>query len=387
MTDELPVHSKLGASQMHRWAKCPGSVRLSEGIEGAPSIYAAEGTVAHSIGAECLEKNIGTVSFLGRVYEQEGFQIEVTEEMLDAVDVYLYAVRSEATKSTDRLVEHKFHLKKVHPDLYGTADCVQYHPAEKLLQVYDYKHGAGVPVEVKDNEQLKYYALGALLSSGKPAAEIEMIIVQPRCNHPDGLIRRHKISALDLLEFSADLLDAVKRTEAPNAGLLAGDHCRWCKAAAVCPELKNKALRNAQKEFEPLLPYDPAELAASLDQLPAIEAWCESVRKFAYGEATHGRFPPGYKLVEKRANRKWIDEHSAELGLQAAGLAESEMFKERELRSPAQIEKTLGKKNAEAVLAPLTKKESSGTTLVHDSDKREAVKVDARSEFEAVANG
>ena len=45
MTD-LPVHSEFGASQITRIDACAGSVRLSRGIEGTSSIYAAEGTVA-----------------------------------------------------------------------------------------------------------------------------------------------------------------------------------------------------------------------------------------------------------------------------------------------------------------------------------------------------
>jgi Protein of unknown function (DUF2800) len=384
MTSTLPTHSKLGASSMHRWENCPGSVRLSAGgIKSPSSIYAAEGTVAHGIAAECLEHGKSPSEFVGNTVECEGHKFEVTEEMADAVLVYLTAVRGDYGSSPFRpelLIEHKFHLKDIHDDLYGTADCVALYREHKLLRVYDYKHGAGVAVDVENNPQLKYYAMGALLTCGAPIRDVEMIIVQPRCPHPDGPVRRHLIKAVDLLEFSADLLDAVHATEAPDAPLKDGDWCRWCPAAGICPQLAKRANETAKLEFAPQLSYDPKVLAETLDTLPRLEAWIESVRQFAYGEALHGRIPPDYKLVEKRATRKWIDEHTAEIELTKLGLEESDLYAERKILSPAQIEKKLGKAN-KPVLVPLVQSVSSGMTLVHASDNREAVKNDAQADF------
>lgn len=380
----LPVHSKLGASQMHRWAECPGSVRLSVGIEGTTSEYAAEGTVAHEVAAEWLE---GTLPTLGEKRIVDGHEIEVTQEMLDAVGMYVHALDedAEALAPITVLVEHKFHLKDVHTDLYGTSDAVMLHPKQRLLRVYDYKHGAGVPVEVKDNPQLLYYALGALIETKAAVDEVEIVVVQPRCYHPDGPVRRQRIKTVDLLDFSADLLAAVHRTEDPNAPLVPGEHCRWCKAAAICPALKDKATTLAKLEFTPVVNYDAQELSKTLEWLPIIEAWVESTRKFAYGEAQHGRCPPGFKLVEKVGRRAWVDEHTAEIELQKLGMAESDLYGERKLQSPAQIEKKL-KKEWKSVIDLLAETKSSGSTLVPDSDKRQALKTDAASDFAAITD-
>ncbi len=379
----LPVHSKLGASQMHRWEACPGSVRLSQGIEGTTSEYAAEGTVAHERAAHWLEKN--QEPLLGMVYEAEGHTVEVTQEMIDAILVYVDEVRGDAQAFAPTIVrvEQRFHLKDVHADLYGTADCVVLSPQQKLLRVYDYKHGAGVPVEVKDNPQLLYYALGALLETKAAVDEVEIVVVQPRCYHPDGPVRRQRIKTVDLLDFSADLLEAVHRTEDPNAPLVPGDHCRWCKAAAICPALKEKATTLAKLEFTPVANYDARQLAETLDWLPVIEAWVENVRKFAYGEAQHGRCPPNYKLVEKVGRRAWLDDYTAELELAKLGLTESDIYAERKLNSPAQVEKKL-KKSDRGVLDLLAATQSSGSTLVHESDKRPALKTDAATDFAAL---
>lgn len=384
----LPAHSKLGASSMHRWSECPGSVRLSAGLESTSSFYAAEGSAAHDIAAQCLESDDDAGSFIGLDWAHDEYGAGITEEMCEAVQVYLDAVRGDAINCEPpyRLIEHKFHLEELHPQLFGTADCVQVWPGTKFMRVYDYKHGAGVAVDVDNNVQLKYYALGALLSYKKPITDVELVIVQPRCPHEGGQVRRYRFKAVELLDFEADLMDAVRRTEDPNAPLKLGDHCHWCPAAALCPEAKSRAQEAARMEFSPVAPYDPQDLADTLAILPAIEGWAKTVREFAYGEAQHGRTPPGYKLVDKRPTRKWtVDEHTVEKELSTIGLAESDIYCPREVKSPAQIEKVIGKakKNADklAFVETLCEKVSSGTKLVHESEPGEPVKRSAQEDF------
>lgn len=381
----LPVHSELGASQMSRWGACPGSVALSRGMPNQASEYAAEGTVAHEVGAFSLSEGSDPMHQVGNVLTADGYDIEVTEEMAKAVQVYLDVVRKDADvpEFVERLVEHRFHLKDLHDGLYGTADCVQIDRAAGRLRVYDYKHGAGVAVNVTNNKQLKYYGLGALMSSGMPATDVELVIVQPRCFHPDGPVRRQLIPAIELLEFSADLLDAVKRTEALDAPLFAGDHCRWCRAAPICPELRKQAQEKARMEFQPGVQYDPEVLADSLEWIPIMETWKTNVLAFAYAEAQRGTTVLRHKLVDKQARRKWkFDDHTTELELAKLGVTESEAFKPRTLASPADIDKVLKKRKGE--IAPLVKKESSGTVLVPETDVREPHKNDAASDFSKV---
>ncbi len=402
----LPAHSKLGASAAHRWMNCPGSVRLSAGLPDSTSKYAAEGSAAHALAAKCLETG-NDADVYGGEWQHDGHKGEITDDMVEAVQVYLDAVRGDACEDEGnapiRLVEHKFHLKELHKNLFGTADCVQIWPSAKFLRDYDYKHGAGVGVDVVNNKQLKYYALGALLSYKKPIAEVELVIVQPRCPHEDGAVRRHRFKTIELLEFKADLLDAVERTEAAEAEyelikspedlvawgkkwLKLGDHCHWCPAAALCPEAKSRAQEAAKMEFSNTTTYDPQKLADTLAILPAIESWASTVREFAYGEALHGRVPPGFKLVDKRPTRKWkVDDHTVEVEMTKIGLGEADIYAPREVKSPAQIEKVIGKakKNADklAVVGGLCTKVSSGTKLVPASEPGDPVNRSAQEDF------
>lgn len=272
---------------------------------------------------------------------------------------------------------------KINDVVFGTADAVVWQPKTKHLHIIDLKYGAGVAVEVKDNLQLKIYALATLLTFGYPATKVTATIVQPRCPHTDGPIRSVVYDALDLLDFHADIEEAVGRVDhAAKANdilphLTASEKgCRWCLAAPKCPLLRQKAQTLAKQVFAPGLPYDAKALAETLDFLPILEGWIKNTREFAYGEAEKGNAIPSWKLVEKRATRKWRDETAAASALSAAGVD----CWEKKLITPAVAEKAL-LKDQRGLLDELTVKESSGHTLVHESDKRPAIKVDAKSAF------
>lgn len=370
---------------MYRWSKCPGSVKLSEGIESRSSVFAEEGTKAHELGEKWLLEGETAIA---------GYPVDMVEH----VSVYVDAVaerQDDDPVNNELLVEQRFHLHELHSDLFGTSDAIVWQPGIERLSVIDLKYGAGVPVEVEDNPQLQYYALGALLANKqwKPR-EVEVVIVQPRCPHPDGPVRAQVLQVVDLLDFAADLVEAVKRTEEASAAYLCagsgpleaqwqrmylepGDHCRFCPAAAICPAQKNKAQQLAKQAFAPGLPYDAQQLAETLEWLPVLEAWIKNTREFAYAEAEKGHDIPRHKLVEKRATRKWRDETAAILWLKNQGL---DPFGPAPVITPAVAEKHLPKEDREGLKA-LVVAESSGHTLVHESDKREAIKVDAKSAF------
>lgn len=380
----MALHSRIGASSCKRWWNCPGSVKLSEGMPNYSSAFAEEGTQAHALAEKMLDNG-------GKL---DGAFDPHNDEMVSYIDLYVQYVL--ALKG-ELSIEHRFHLKDIHPDLFGTGDAVVWIEETKTLHIVDLKYGAGVAVEVRDNPQLLYYALGALLETKRPARRVVMTIAQPRCPHPDGPIRSWEIDALDLVDWSADLLDAVERVETaslhfagPGEGgldpdqweqryLTAGDHCRWCPAAAVCPKLKAKAQETAKLEFRQDLSYDPKTLAESLELADVVEGWVKSVREFAYQEANHGRTAPGWKLVDKRATRKWIDDGDAIIHLRKYGLDDEDIF-DAKMRTPAAIEKVIGKEGKD-FLEALATKESSGTTLVHESDPRPVARVGAAEDF------
>jgi hypothetical protein len=344
------AHSKLGASSYDRWGECPGSVKLSEGIPNESSIYAEEGTLAHEVGSRIL---LGT--------QLDG---PVDDEMLEAVQVYLEHIWSlRALNPSFEAIEQRVDLSAYHPALFGTADYVAYFADTKTLHVVDYKHGRGVPVEVVGSRQLRYYGLGALHMNKFPIASVILTIVQPRCYHVDGPVRSWAVDPVEMLDFAADLISDALKTENPNAPLNPGDHCRWCPAQAICPALQKQSLDVVQAAFQDeTLALPPARVAYFLGVIPQIKSWIESVHKYAHSQAELGVEIPGWKLVDKRATRKWRDDFQPP--------ADESRWWELKVKSPAAMEKVLGK----GVIDDFVIKESSGKTLVPTTDDREAQK-------------
>lgn len=389
MSEDNKVHSEHGASSAYRWLACPGSVSLSRGIQDKTSAYAIEGTVAHELAELALKKERDADFWVGLKIEG----IEVTEEMAEAVQVYVDYVKSMLGHDDDLRLEQRITLDKIHPPrpMFGTADCVIYRRATKELFVYDYKHGAGVPVEAVGNKQLRYYALGALLSLDKdePCRTITAGIVQPRAQHSDGPIREESFSAGELLDYAAELVEGVEATLKPDAQLVPGGHCRFCKAAAVCPAKRDQAFEMAKIEFgdDLLLPdrIDPRqmsieEVANFLNAADQIEDWLRAMRAHVLGELEAGRSVPGWKLVNKRATRVWASQEKVVAWAKQLGLEDDEVF-DKKVKSPAQLEKVVGKKN---LPADLVSSVSSGFTLAKETDKRPAAAVSAGEEFTAI---
>ena len=362
-------HSPIGASSMDRWSKCPGSVRLSKGIESKSSVYAEEGTEAHRL-AHCWLTQ-GTAPIFPDI------------ETMNAVDTYVtYVGQQQFTKSATAFFEHQFDLSAIHPGCFGTADAVIWDEKNRHLEVIDYKHGAGVFVSAVNNPQLRYYGLGALMDLKLPAKTLTLTIVQPRYESPEGPIRSETLDTMELLDFVADLQMYAKATEDPKAPLNPGDWCRWCPAgqAQMCPELTARTRAIAKQEFTQGQVYDAATLKSALDSREFVKAWLKTLDEFAYGVLEAGGEIPGYKLVAKRPIRKWKDESQAEIALHNYA-GKIDLFEPKSLKSPAQMEKLIKDKE---VLTPLIESISSGHTVVEESDKRPAVKVGAKSEFTAI---
>lgn len=384
------AHATLGASSASRWMTCPGSVKLSEGMANTSSVFAREGTAAHELAEMCLRQNRSAESFIGD--EIEGF--EVDEEMAEAVQVYVDAVL-EAAEGNKLFIEQRFSLAALNPPahMFGTADAVIWDADTSTLTVMDLKYGAGVPVKVTNSPQLSYYALGAMLAleeeHGIMPSRVRMVIVQPRYRHPDGYVRSFEIDSYSLrIEWAEELIEAAHRTLEDGAALVAGDHCRFCPAQPKCPRLHEQAVALAQAEFDDgqYLPPAPeslsdAQISDILNKADLFKGWINSVQAYAQTKLEQGGAVPGYKLVAKRATRKWQDDDSAILLLESMGLDDDDIFV-RKLISPSKAEEKLGKKKAiKDRLATHIVAISSGNTIAPITDKRSAVVVQIGDEF------
>ena len=398
------VHARLSASSAHRWLRCPPSVNYKD---DKGSIFAAAGTFAHDIAAKCLnDYTISASDFFLKKETIDGFEVECDLEMIDAINLYLDDLAADLKEGDQCWIEMPLlqALSKIDPDLGGTADYVRYRPSNQHLLVVDFKFGSGVYVEVEDNEQLKLYALGAMLECGKAVKDVTVRICQPRFEGAQPT-RDFNFKAHEILDFIADVQDAAVKSREKDTPFAAGEHCKFCSHAKDCAELERHQHTITMADFgtidvqvpgkggttlaladKPGAVVDYAKLAAALQSIPMVKERIKAIEQYAYEQASKGAEIPGFKLVDKRATRRWKSEDAIVLWACERAI---DPYAPREVISPAQMEKLLAKdaprgkkKDAGAELEPFVEKVSSGTALVPVTDERPPAKLVTAADFE-----
>ena len=388
-------HSNLGPSSAERWFNCPGSVGLSATLPpDRGSVYAAEGTLAHTLADELVTGKVDHLTLMGRLGQSvnvEGYNIEITEDMVDAAIEYvdIIAADTKALMLDARPAaivgrsEVRVAATSIDPSLYGTSDYILYRKGHKLI-VYDFKYGKGVAVEAEDNKQMLIYAIAAMDTIICQAFDnLELVIIQPRAPHVEGSVRRWAVSSSDLEAFRKDLKAAVKAAQGDTPKIEAGSWCRFCPAKAVCPTMFGAVQKSAAADFAvaprglPAVETLPIEkLAKALEWEDVIVSWYEAIKNRVRETLEAGGEVPGYKLVDGRSNRRWVSE-SAVIAHYEGVLGEDQLF-EKKLLSPAKLEKIVGK----GKLAPgLTESPPGKKAIARDNDPRPVARSSAAEDF------
>lgn len=409
---EQAAHSPIGASSCERWWNCPGSVKLIASVPHKNGTkYTAQGTVAHALGENYIKGLVSGFSQehlsrslldeVGRSYVEDDFEIEVTDDMVEAVEMYgntviqyLQELHLWSTVNPTYLrPEVRFQLTHIDPEAFGTCDCVIYAPFHKIV-VIDYKHGEGYAVEVENNHQLLYYALGAYYSLPEDErsmlSEIETVIVQPRAKHLHGPVRKHSYTVAELLAHEAELVEAVARVRADSSELAVGSWCKFCAGKPVCPKTLARLQEETKLAFSDAIDKPvalPVNSTLSEEQrgvimrnAEAIQDWCRSVVAMCTTAAEQGHAVEGFKLVTKYGRRRWKNEADVEA---AFSLEFGEAIYNKKLRSPAQFEKLL-KAKRKGEIEPYVEIPVSGTTLVPESDARPDIPTGVTAMFDTL---
>jgi len=375
-TDGL-AHSVLGASSSHRWMHCPASVEMAKKApKSKGSAFAMEGTAAHELAEMCLLEKKKADHFKG--HKIKGF--EVNDEMIEAVNLYYDTIRKE-NKGVTIEVEKRFNLGWLYPGMFGTNDACTF--KKGLLRVYDYKHGAGIAVDADDNSQLVYYAIGASYDYKKKKwrddiKEIEMVIIQPRAYHFKGPIRRWRITFQELKEWAKKIVISAKMTNWAEPPMFAGDHCGFCPAAGMCPQLHDNAQVAAKTDFQDKI-ADPKLLTKEqivdvVNAAKMIRGFLKSCEDLAFNEIMEGKKMPGLKMIRGRGSRRWEDESEV---IKFAETKTSEELFDVKLKSPAKLEKLIDKKELE----PYIYKVEGSLKVVPESDKGREIILNAADDF------
>lgn len=403
-------HSIFSPSSSHMWMSCAGSL-IPNALAGESNSYvAAEGTVAHSIAEEWLATGVRPLSRIGdHVWvgdEIDGFDIEITREMLDHVQSY---VRWCNELPGDHYVEARIDISRLTPipNQGGTSDHAACHWTPEdggTLYVTDLKFGMDV-IKAKWNSQLLLYALGRFFELDwiYNFRLIVLRIAQPRCDNFD----TWELSRDELLMFAGQVVVRAQqawRVGAPRTP--SKKACQFCSEKEVCPARLVWLERLVAGRYDELsVEVTSEEMIAAVEDMhdplggdifdvPAVEslsiedmgyilphrgmlvAWFKAMQERAEKAAIEDRVAvPNMKLVRKRGERVWtLEEYAVEAKWRDMGL-EAERLYVTKIISVAQAEKELiaaGMRPTDRTvfLTPLYEKRLGGPTLAPVTDKR-----------------
>ena len=289
------------------------------------------------------------------------------------------------------------------------------------LQVHDLKYGKGYQVDAEQNAQLRLYALGTLWEYGHLGniTRVRMCIHQPRKEH----FSEEVISVTELETWSRKLKAAAPHVtyaksfvekgrkegrpdlEISQELFLNGNQaesekgCAFCDAAGICAAkigTVSEAVsgrRLTADDFEDLTvdarpairEYGGNYLAHAYTQLDAVEAWIKGVRaEIDYRVLVKGEKIQGVKVAAgKKGARAWKDADEAHMFVQSKipAAVRAAMYEEK-LRTPAQLEKALGKSHPAywILIQELITQAEGKPSVVPESSPRPAISHQARRE-------
>lgn len=415
-------HAEYGGSNAHRWLSCHASIKEARRAPPRPaSEWALDGTKAHELledvmlqwmlVGEHVGERMSAAAYArmhlghdGKPYSDE--QCHSVQVVLDYVSDILHE-HHDAVVYVER--EFKF-PSMVTDEAWGMNDILIYVPSSELLYVIDFKHGAGVPVEIETNDpvngvtpnnQLMFYAAGAVATLNLKVQMIALVIIQPRYPHKDGPVRTHWTWPHKIEAFKTLVDEAVVACESDNPLYVPSrKNCHWCPGI-FCVK-RDEAAGSVMGNFKSVKVISISDLpkphTMDIERLVQIVAnekmitdFIDEAKAYLKERAMVGDDVPGMKLVESNPRREFdqLDDTVADTIVALTGCDIDEIYP-RKLAGITVAERLLKEaykrdnpdmkaKDAAAlanrVMATLTTKDTTGKySLVPLSDGRPAVK-------------
>lgn len=369
----MSEHARLSPSN-HRWPHCPGSVREEAAYPDISGEAAIDGTGSHLLLEECMKNNVRAEAYDGQIIganhpdQPMGWMVSIDriERVQQGLD-YIVRRHGELLNQFPDAEITILPESKSNPgeqigrdDWYGTCDItitVTVDAKIVFLEVIDYKDGRGW-VDVKNNTQLLSYLFGKIdLKDNAPLSRVT--IVQPKTNPT---IRYQDLSSGDIYANRSLLNEAAAKTDDPNAPLVAGKHCTWCKhgRAKNCTTASEKSLKEVksmatftsedtkeggllfeviEQTFGDITKLDSTKLEELADTREGIMAVFDRVNEEIQRrvEDPADETITGYAMLPGNSSQKWAeDEDDIAKMLKARKLKKDEIYPAK-LISPAAL--------------------------------------------------
>lgn len=367
------VHFALSASSGKIWSTCTQSYMAGKDFPDRGGTFAAEGTYAHAMAEYIMSRFIAGVENPDDLTDFDTDNEYYSPAMVEYVHQYtdLCCEKVVAARKADKfaacLVEQKLHFDSIVKDGFGTGDMVII--ADNELNIVDLKYGKGVPVSAEKNVQLQIYAIGAIeqFAFAYDFDKVRMTIVQPR----NGGVSEQVMTVDELLKWGEWMHGRAEMALKGEGDFVAGEHCRFCKAAPRCKALADYNLELAKLDFKDVTLLTDEEVADVLSRIDDLKHYADMIAQYALTEAVAGRHKwPGYKLVEGRSRRVYKDPDAVMDYLSRTGMKPTDFLKPPELKTITDLTKQLGKKRFEELLGAYLERPQGKPTLAPVDDKR-----------------
>ena len=330
--------------------------------EGKAIHWAAEG-VLRSWGRESPTAPYALTDMLGKACPENG--VVLTEEMINAGNVYLAAVWERAQHHIDGLgVELQLSAVPAGLQQSGRADAVWVSADRTELVVWDGKFGYG-PVAAFENWQLAIYGVAAAFPYRATIQRVTLVIVQPRGESVRQPVKTWIIEGAELSGVTAMLIERHGYTQLDAAApLAAGKHCRNCRAESSC-SVNREATWHVRASAGAAMPENlsPEEIAYELEEFARGESLIRGRRialeALAQTTIERGGKIPGYVMHQSLADRSWRSPEQAKLLGPGFGVE----MEERKTISPAQAQ---SRGMSEAAVNALTVRATRPPKLVRE---------------------
>jgi len=232
------------------------------------------------------------------------------------------------------------------------------------------KSGFSERPEAKDNLQVMAYSLGLL----RDVEKVEAYVIE--C---DKKTFSHVIfTREESVKLVSEIASVIRRVVKQEGSYTPGGYCTYCSKLTFCPahEQALQSVMTYQESIEAIKTLPPSEVADKLseywDRMELIERYWDNLKARAMAILEAGGEVEGFEVKVSSGVRKWIDEASA---IEAFGQLGIDYQRLLELKSPAQVEKTLKESgmNTKTVKSLL-----SGLTV--SSQRKQLVKLTGPSE-------
>lgn len=223
---------RLRPSAAPVWVVCPGMVRLTDGLEDGDDdpTTREEGTACHWVAHQtALGQPIPAVAPNG---------IEIDDDMLDAVDLYMRAVHAWPTNG-QRYFEQPVHCFGIHEQCGGTLDVSAWDWHTYTLYLGDLKYG--FRSVQPDSWQLICYIDGEMRRLGVQPKQVVLMICQPRDYGRDGQVKQITLSWEEVAPKLAYLRERAAIAMGDKPPCTTGPQCANCLGRARCEAVRNAA--------------------------------------------------------------------------------------------------------------------------------------------------